>query len=81
MEKEELEAAFEIGYLWKSLDGTEPEGKGYYDSQETLNPRWGSFDSEEEAYKRLKEWYDSGSSGYGSGSSGPYMLVKTFSAR
>jgi hypothetical protein len=73
-EKETLEAAFEIGYLWKSLDGTEPEGKGYYDSQETLNPLWSSFDSEEEAYKRLKEWYDSGSSG-------PYMLVKTFKAR
>ena len=74
-EKEKLEAAFEIGYVWKNLDGTEPEGKGYYDSQETLNPRWGSFDSEEEAYKGLKEWMKL------PGSSGPYILVKTFSAR
>ena len=61
---------FRIGYLWKNLDMSEPESRQYYDSQATLNPCWGSFDSEEEALERLKEWND-----------GPYVLIKTFSSR
>lgn len=67
-----LSDKFDIGYLWKNPDGTEPEEQHYYDSTVRLNTPFCSFTSEEQALKGLDDWYKEYPH------TGPYILVKTY---
>lgn len=61
MEKPTL--SLQTTYVWKNLDGSEPEPRGFYYAQESLNPAWGSgFDSEEHALEKLSQWLSSAKS-------------------